>query len=383
MGYSALPAALDDDERKSAPTLQRRLELFLGLEGQRFIQTQSFRSLVVAVVVICILFAFLASRSSSKSLSWTANSRDRGDAQNWGDYVGRGLAREKVLASTPQPYNELGDRWIGGSGALYQALPLQDIVTGSLDSSARPEERGATLNRDGEFEMDGRRGILGGASVEWSTGVVGMGRFLGGVVDMRKRDPLVASTESATLPARDSLAAHILAEGWKFQDEEDRDDTEKMLKEARALGVLGEFPLRDRVRGDPVAQEAAAVLWSRIYSASEDDGTKSALEVVVEKLVRRVPVVIFSKSTCPHSEKVKQFFRKIRISPEPHIIEVDLRPDASSLKGLLTRRTLHATFPNIIIGGRSIGGSSDLEVLDASGELEKLLNSLKVVAHGR
>lgn len=43
----------------------------------------------------------------------------------------------------------------------------------------------------------------------------------------------------------------------------------------------------------------AALGWSRIFGAMEGEFVKSALEVAIEKLVRRVPVVIFSKTTCP------------------------------------------------------------------------------------
>lgn len=53
------------------------------------------------------------------------------------------------------------------------------------------------------------------------------------------------------------------------------------------------------------------------------------------------------------------------------------------MKKLLKRRTLHETFPNIIIGSRSIGGGSDLEELEASGELEKILLEAGVTMRAR
>lgn len=128
-----------------------------------------------------------------------------------------------------------------------------------------------------------------------------------------------------------------------------------------------------------------------------------------------------------HSKAAKNFFRKLRLSPEPHIVEVDLRrsfiskitlslflpitshvfydtllsfggahqsvnpslitfppsADSVNLAGLLKRRTGHATFPNIILGGRSIGGTSDLELLDKDGELTKMFANLGIVEHGR
>lgn len=53
--------------------------------------------------------------------------------------------------------------------------------------------------------------------------------------------------------------------------------------------------------------------------------------------------------------------------------------DAIHLKGLLARRTLHSTFPNIIIGSRSIGGADDLERLEREGTLTKLLEEATAV----
>lgn len=48
------------------------------------------------------------------------------------------------------------------------------------------------------------------------------------------------------------------------------------------------------------------------------------------------------------------------------------------LKGLLLRRTNHATWPNIIVGSRSIGGADDLERLLDSGELGDMLDEVGV-----
>lgn len=43
------------------------------------------------------------------------------------------------------------------------------------------------------------------------------------------------------------------------------------------------------------------------------------------------------------------------------------------IKHLLTRLTQHATFPNILLGGKSIGGSDRLQQLHADGTLKTSL----------
>ncbi|KAK4701057.1 hypothetical protein P7C70_g5177, partial [Phenoliferia sp. Uapishka_3] len=316
----------------------------------------------IAGGALALLIVFLLLRPSSDSIHSSVIRWHGKEAQNWGDYVGLGLARAKVLEATPLGYVDIGDKWVGGGGPLYASRPR----LGAVVEEAVGNERTLQRERDESFDRD-RHGVLGGGSTEWSSGVVGMGTWLGERVDMRKnsaRELLGEEDPLARLPAREALTAHIMKRGWEYLDEEDETNTKKMLAEAQADGTMEKLPLRDRVRGDPILSQEAAVGWSKIYGAMEAEGLKSALEVAVEKLVRRSPIVIFSKTTCPHSTRAKELLRKYHLSPEPHIIEVDLRPDGTNLKGLLARKTAHSTFPNIILAGRSIGGADDLEALE-------------------
>ncbi|KPV72788.1 uncharacterized protein RHOBADRAFT_17525 [Rhodotorula graminis WP1] len=95
-------------------------------------------------------------------------------------------------------------------------------------------------------------------------------------------------------------------------------------------------------------------------------------------MVRRVPVVVFSKTTCPYSKRAKARLESLGLRPAMHVVEVDQRPDMPQLHGLLRRRTNHATWPNIIVGSRSIGGADDLERLLANGELGDMLDEVGV-----
>ncbi|KAM0746294.1 glutaredoxin-domain-containing protein [Meredithblackwellia eburnea MCA 4105] len=306
-------------------------------------------------------------------------------AQNWGDYVGLGLARAKILESTPAGYVDLSNKWAGGGGALFAARPRVGVVP---PATIVEQEVGhsSSLQREASFDRD-RHGVLGGASTEWSAGVVGMGTWLGERVDMRKDTPVEKEGMAdplTPLPARDALATHIIKRAWEYLDDEDRENTKKLLDEAKEEGSMEKLPLRDRVRGNEELSREAALGWSRIYGAMEGEWLKSALEISVEKLVRRSPLVVFSKSTCPHSKRAKELLRKYHLSPEPHIVEVDLRPDGANLKALLTRKTHHSTFPNIVLGGRSIGGADDLEALEReSSSFRELLKDSGITVHGR
>ncbi|KAK7005989.1 glutaredoxin domain protein [Favolaschia claudopus] len=102
----------------------------------------------------------------------------------------------------------------------------------------------------------------------------------------------------------------------------------------------------------------------------------------VEELNTRYPVVVFSKSYCPYSKRAKDLLAAYDVSPPPKIIEVDLRDDAIQVKTVLTRLTHHATFPNVIIRGKSIGGSDQLHALHANRSLRRTLEKAGMTVRG-
>lgn len=395
---------------------------------------------------------------------------------NYGDYIGLGHAREKTRASTPVPYSDISDKLPRFdrelSGPLYRkrrsreerdsGVEPQDLDEGGTEKKKKSKKATQAAEKE-------RHGVLGGASTEWSTGIVGSGTYLG-PVDMLKDSPASShrfphdDDPTATSPALHALQSHILVKGWVYLDEEDRVNTEKLQKEAREKDFLESLPLRERVREDQEGRKDAAEGWARIYAAEAGGWPKSALEVQLERMVRRAPVVVFSKTTCPWvnlsfsllSHKVvltlslpslSSLFRSFLLSPPPSfnrtVIPVGqssssrtstctqrltssnstcgVRPlsfpalsfpslsspafllpllltpqtpanphpspltrtaDAATLKSLLTRRTAHSTFPNILVGGRSIGGREDLERAIEDGELRGMLGEVGVVLGG-
>jgi glutaredoxin len=101
-------------------------------------------------------------------------------------------------------------------------------------------------------------------------------------------------------------------------------------------------------------------------------------------------VLIFSKSTCPYSRRAKSLLLDTyKIVPAPYVVELDLldKPisDANDpspptlgrkLQDLLAKSTGRKTVPNILINGRSIGGSDELVKLDADDELIKKIRDM-------
>ncbi|EJU04087.1 hypothetical protein DACRYDRAFT_48120, partial [Dacryopinax primogenitus] len=78
------------------------------------------------------------------------------------------------------------------------------------------------------------------------------------------------------------------------------------------------------------------------------------------------------------SKKAKSLLVQLRLSPPPAIVEADLRSDTAILKSLLSKLTNHSTFPNVFIGGHSIGGSDDLQALHEQGKLWEVLRGAGV-----
>ena len=101
-------------------------------------------------------------------------------------------------------------------------------------------------------------------------------------------------------------------------------------------------------------------------------------------------VIIFSKSTCPYSRRAKSLLLEAyKIVPAPYVVELDelTEPISDSddenpptlgrkLQDLLANTTGRKTVPNILINGRSIGGSDELTKLDADDELIKKISDM-------
>ncbi|KAK5073936.1 hypothetical protein LTR64_006924 [Lithohypha guttulata] len=103
------------------------------------------------------------------------------------------------------------------------------------------------------------------------------------------------------------------------------------------------------------------------------------------------PVVIFSKSYCPHSKKAKHLLLEVyKINPKPVVVELDMLGEhvpsspsedlahddhnkitlGKALQDLLAEITGRKTVPNIVVGGgHSIGGNDNIWEMHETGHL--------------
>ena len=94
-------------------------------------------------------------------------------------------------------------------------------------------------------------------------------------------------------------------------------------------------------------------------------------EEFVKKAIE-APVVVFSKTYCPYCTRVKKMFSEAGVK-DLYVIELDERGDCSEVQDILLRMTGARTVPRVFIGGKSIGGTADVEALVNSGQLEARL----------
>ncbi|TID27594.1 hypothetical protein E6O75_ATG00361 [Venturia nashicola] len=105
----------------------------------------------------------------------------------------------------------------------------------------------------------------------------------------------------------------------------------------------------------------------------EDHKVKNELN----SILKRSPIIIFSKSYCPYSKKAKHILLDLyKISPPPYVVELDEHELGQQLQAQLGQMTGRRTVPNILINGKSIGGGDDVQELHDSRKLVDKVKSM-------
>ncbi|KAI5305731.1 hypothetical protein KEM56_003497 [Ascosphaera pollenicola] len=130
-------------------------------------------------------------------------------------------------------------------------------------------------------------------------------------------------------------------------------------------------------KGKPKDLDKAA---DEVGEGSETKTTKNGndpeIETEFQSILKRSPVIVFSKSYCPFSRKAKHILSKYTIVPAPHIVELDEHPLGGRLQVMIGKITGRATVPNILINGKSLGGGDDVEALHQKGTLAQSIRDM-------
>ncbi|XP_029176252.1 glutaredoxin-C4-like isoform X3 [Nylanderia fulva] len=90
---------------------------------------------------------------------------------------------------------------------------------------------------------------------------------------------------------------------------------------------------------------------------------------LVQELIAKDSVVIFSKSYCPYCKMAKEVFESLK---KPYtVIELDNREDGQDIQDVLGEITGAKTVPRVFLNGECLGGGTDVKKLYQSGELAK------------
>ena len=173
---------------------------------------------------------------------------------------------------------------------------------------------------------------------------------------------------------------------------------------SRAAGaVKEEFGEVKPVAGRKTMQvgEKGKVVQTRPATAKEDDGVarvgnveakpspaKTAdrepeteeehkVESELNDILKKGPIIIFSKTYCPFSKKAKHILLDLyTITPKPYVVELDQHALGPGLQKALTKSTGRGTVPNVLINGKSIGGGDDVEALHREQKLAETVASM-------
>lgn len=107
----------------------------------------------------------------------------------------------------------------------------------------------------------------------------------------------------------------------------------------------------------------------RSFSATPDVAAR------VDALLKEHGCVVFSKSTCPFCMMAKQVLQA-DLQAKFHLVEMDREmpyPEVAKMQDHFLTLTGARSVPRVFIGGKCIGGGSEVTELHAKGKLRPLL----------
>ncbi|KHN94460.1 glutaredoxin domain-containing protein [Metarhizium album ARSEF 1941] len=128
--------------------------------------------------------------------------------------------------------------------------------------------------------------------------------------------------------------------------------------------------------GQPKKDDSAAADKALAEEPAEA-AAQTGAEAELSSILKRAPVVIFSKTYCPYSKIAKGILLdKYHVDPAPFVVELDNHAQGPSLQDALLQMTGRRTVPNVLVNGVSIGGSDDVVELDRQSKLADKIRKL-------
>ncbi|KAK0555293.1 Glutaredoxin [Tilletia horrida] len=96
-----------------------------------------------------------------------------------------------------------------------------------------------------------------------------------------------------------------------------------------------------------------------------------AAKTVAEDLIAKNMVAIFRY--CPYCSRTKRTISEFKLGDKVAIVELDHHENGAAIQDYLASKTGQRTVPNVFIKKEHIGGDSDVQAANRSGQLAKLL----------
>ncbi|GMM37920.1 hypothetical protein DASC09_052450 [Saccharomycopsis crataegensis] len=90
------------------------------------------------------------------------------------------------------------------------------------------------------------------------------------------------------------------------------------------------------------------------------------------KIVKESPIFVASKTFCPFCQATLKTLDSLKV--KPYVLQLNQMKEGQEIQDALAKMTGQGTVPNIFIGGKHIGGNSDLQKLKKNGKLTELLS---------
>jgi len=189
----------------------------------------------------------------------------------------------------------------------------------------------------------------------------------GEIVDEKYRQAIVAASDGAK--------AAIEAERWLRSAAPIASGHVAAVVDS-GTGIRFSTPLE---RGDTKSSDINRLTrhtddWSEdLHDANPEDCDLTNVECI-EAVVKRHPVVVFSKPWCPHCRRAIEALGLDGVT-KPHIVDLSQLAEAQMIQSTLEETTGRRTVPNVFVGGKSIGGGDETTYMQRSGKLKPLLEA--------
>ena len=100
------------------------------------------------------------------------------------------------------------------------------------------------------------------------------------------------------------------------------------------------------------------------------------LKASIQADIANEKIIVYSKSYCPYAGATKQLLNSNNVTYK--LVELDQVANGTAIQDALKDISGQRTVPNVFIGGKHIGGNSDVQALNSQGKLGQTLSAAGV-----